>query len=190
MAGLVGCGQRAVRKHFHGDGHGVVEFRAGRAWSQMSEAVFDQVCVGGEVLKLVYGVVEAHHGGFTGWPHDGLGEENAGLAYLGKEGFDAGTGLEQDDNGDWIAAKIEVGNPLGYAVVGDLEIAGFQIVDHFAAAIAHGHGHIYQRHPHFDRGLADRRWLLDFDSGFRRKRTDRSLRAGKSFSQRQQKSQS
>ncbi len=156
----------------------------------MRDGVLEQVGVCGEILQLVDRVVEADHGGFAGRPHHGLREENAGFAHLRQEGFDARTCLEQDDHGERVAAEIEVGDPLSYAIVGNPKIAGLQIVNHFAAAIAHGHRRVYQSDPHFDLGLRVLGRLLDLGAGFRCNRPGRGLCAGGSVGQSQKKRQS
>ena len=40
----------------------------------MGNGVLDLVAIGGEILQLVDGVVEAHDGSFAGWPHYSLRE--------------------------------------------------------------------------------------------------------------------
>jgi hypothetical protein len=74
VPGFVPGRRWAAGEHFHADGHGIVELRSRCPFSQMRDGVFDQVAVGSEILQLVDGVVEAHHSGFTGWPHHGLRE--------------------------------------------------------------------------------------------------------------------
>ena len=143
----------------------------------MGKGVLDPVAVRGEILQLVDGVVEAHSGGFSGWPHNGLREQNASLAHLRQERLDAGTGLEQDHQRERVTAKIEVRNPLSHAIVGNLKIARLQVVNHFAAAIAHRHRRVYQRNLHFDFGLRVLGRQLDFDAGFGRDGAGGSLRA-------------
>ena len=157
---------QAAGEHFHAHGHGIVELGAECPLSQLGDGVLDQVGVGREILQLVDRVVEAHNGGFAGWPHDGLREENAGLACLGQKRLDARAGLNQNHHGDGIAAEIEMGDLLSYAVVRNLKIKGLQIVNHFTAAIAHSHRHTDQCYLDFDLGLSVLGRQLDFDPGF------------------------
>ena len=68
-----------------------------------------------------------------------------------------------------------MGDLLGYAIVRNLKIAGFQIVNHVAAAIAHGHRGVYQRDVHFDLRLRVLGRQLDCDSRFGRERAGGGL---------------
>ena len=72
-----------------------------------------------------------------------------------------------------------------YAIVGNLEIVGLQIVNHVAMSIAHGHRRVHQCDLHFDLGLRVLGRHLDFDAGFRREGARRGLRVGRHASQRE-----
>jgi len=78
-----------------------------------------------------------------------------------------------------------VGDLLCYAIVGNLEIVGLQIVNHVAMSIAHGHRRVHQCDLHFDLGLRVLGRHLDFDAGFGREGASRGLRAGRHASQSQ-----
>jgi len=119
-----------------------------------------------------------------------LREENAGFAYFGQEGFDTRARLEQNHHGQRVAAEIEVGDPLSNAIVCNLKIAGLQIVNHFAAAIAYCHRGVYQRDPDFHLGLDVLGRQLDFDAGFGRERSRRRLCASQIACQSQKKRES
>jgi len=93
----------------------------------MRDSILDQVAVRGEILELVNGVVEGHHGGFARWPHHGLREENAGFAHLRQEGSDARTGLDQNHQRDGVAREIEVGDLLGHAIVRNVKIVASRL---------------------------------------------------------------
>src|SRR6266478_6116844 len=152
----------------HTNGHGIEKLRARGAFCKVCDGILDQVRVGSEILQLVDPVVESDHGGFAGWPHDGVRKQNAGLAYLRQEGFDARARLDQNHHGYRIAAEIEVGYLLNNAVIRYLKIPGFQVVNHVAMGIAHRHGRVYERNSHFDLGLRIFGRQLDFDAGFGR----------------------
>src|SRR6266567_3116149 len=68
-----------------------------------------------------------------------------------------------------IRITMEVGDLLGDTVIGDPEIRGFQVVNHIAAGVAHGHGSVHERDLHFNFGLRVLRRLLYRGAGFWRK---------------------
>src|SRR5690242_6976744 len=156
----------------------------------MSDRVLDSIRAAREVLELVHGVVEGHHCCFASRSHHGLREEDSSLAQLRQHRLDARTGLDQNHHRDGVAAEVEVRNLLSNAVVRNLEIPGFQIVNHLPAAISNGYRRVYERNPHSDGGFCCRRRLLDFAARFWWKRSGGSLcaRRGASKSQCEPKS--
>src|SRR5712691_10531729 len=70
------------------------------------------------------------------------------------------------------------------------EIRGFQVVNHVAAGVAHGHGSVHERDLHFNFGLRVLRSLLHRSAGFWRKWPGGGLGAGWSASKSHLKRQS
>src|SRR5579859_1650844 len=91
-----------------------------------------------EALQDVYRVVETDDGSFGVGTHYLFAEEYAGFAELRDKRVHTGAGLDENDDGNGIAADLKVGDFLRDAVVCDDEILLLEIVNHGAVRIALG----------------------------------------------------
>ena len=114
---------RAAREHLDACIHGVIQACAGEAQLDLRDGLLDLVAVGGKIEQLVDRIVEGQHCGFACRAQDRLREKNPGFVNFGQDGLNPRAVFDQNDHRDRVAAKVEVRDPLGHAIVIDAEVA-------------------------------------------------------------------
>jgi hypothetical protein len=79
----------------------------------------------------------------------------------GKKRRDAGTGFNEDDEGERVSADVEMRDFLRDAVVGELKVGGVKAGDDFVPGIADGDGSIDEDDFGFEGGFGALGSLLD-----------------------------